>query len=120
MSESKCDKARLKLIYGPAGSGKTHLVAQRFVEAALKGEGVLLLVPSAAQERKMTQQIFSSGLNHIAATRSLPGARIMTFVELAEAILKTARKEVRLISPLSKIFLLRQIVNELEAQGDLT
>jgi ATP-dependent helicase/DNAse subunit B len=119
MSESKSDKICLKLIYGPAGSGKTRLVVERFIEAALKGEGVLLLVPTAAQERKITRQIFSSGLSHIAATASLPGTRIMTFVELAEVILKTTHKQVRPISLLSKIFFLRRIVNELEAEASL-
>lgn len=105
-----------EILCGPAGSGKTRLVLDEFITTVAEhGEDAALLVlPSRLATDRVRRRLVEDG--------HLPGLldpRILTFPDLAQLLLDANHANVARISDLQQRLLMRQVADELCAEGEL-
>lgn len=108
--------ARAVLLRGPAGCGKTALALDVYRRCAPPGEipSAWLLAPNDATARALTRRLLASTEEGV-----LLHPHVMTFDSLSGRILTAASQTVRRIGGLRRRLLLRRIVRELHAAGQL-
>ena len=105
-----------KILCGPSGSGKTRLVLNEYVSTISEhGEDAALLVlPSRLACDRVRRRLVSEG--HV---KGLLDPRILTFPDLAQLLLDANHVNVTRISDLQERLLMRQVVDDLCAEGAL-
>ncbi|MBN1556288.1 MAG: PD-(D/E)XK nuclease family protein [Phycisphaerae bacterium] len=108
--------ARAVLLHGPAGCGKTSVSLEVYRRCAPAGEipSAWLLAPNDATARALQRRLLASTAGGV-----LLQSHIMTFDSLAGRILSAAGGKVRRVGSLRRRLLLRRIVRELHAAGEL-
>lgn len=104
------------ILCGPAGSGKTEAVLAEYVEGvrAHGEDAVALLLPTRLACERVRRRLVREG--------RLPGLldpRILTFPDLAHLLLEANHEQVAGISALQQRLLLRSVIDELRAAGEL-
>lgn len=104
------------ILCGPAGSGKTEAVLAEYVKCvrAHGEDAVALLLPTRLACERVRRRLVREG--------RLPGLldpRILTFRDLAHLLLEANHEQVAGISALQQRLLLRAVVDELCAAGEL-
>lgn len=107
--------AELRLLCAPAGCGKTRIATRWYAEAVREGgfDAAVLLLPSPRVVHQVTSNLLEN--------RTLDGlidARIYTFPELAEAILRANHAHAPEIGDLQRELLVRGILDDM-AGGEL-
>ncbi|MFW5866752.1 MAG: PD-(D/E)XK nuclease family protein [Armatimonadota bacterium] len=105
-----------KILCGPAGSGKTRLVLNEYVSTINEhGEDAALLVlPSRLACERVRRRLVTDG-----RVRGLLDPRILTFPDLAQLLLDANHANVTRISDLQQRLLMREVVDDLCAEGAL-
>lgn len=109
--------ARAVLLHGPAGAGKTTLALEAYRRCAPPGQipTAWLLAPNDTTARALQRRLLET-----AGTGVLLHPHMVTFEELAGRILSAAGGQVRRIGALRRRLLLKRIVRERHAAGELS
>lgn len=103
----------LKLICGPAGSGKTTRAIEAFLAALDRGEKAVFIAPSGPDARHFERQIIRS-LGDEENPGVLKGGKVTTYGGLCREILAKAEPGARILSDNERFLLLRAIVDTTE------
>lgn len=105
-----------EILRGPAGSGKTRSVLDEYVDTirASGEDAALLVLPSRLASERVRRRLVADG-----RVRGLLDARILTFPDLAQLILDANHANVTRISDLQQRLLMREVTDELRAEGEL-
>ncbi len=107
---------RREILCGPAGSGQTRAILDEYVAAVAKhGEDAALLVLPT----RLACDRVRAALGRDERVRGLLDARILTFPDLAQRILDANHATVTQVSDLQQRLLMRQVVDQLRAEGAL-
>lgn len=112
--------AKVELIIGPAGSGKTQkalatLRAALAAEAALRRFGTTLWITPTSQSRRHVLRSLTDDASPVCF-----GPRVVTFEQFAEQILRSAPVAIRPLSRIGKRKLLRDLIDDLRARRQLS
>lgn len=101
--------ASVSYLCGPPGCGKTRAVRARHLAALREGvsDRVILLVPDAATAASAREDLARE-------TGGLYDARIMTFDDLARALLRSNRDPLAPLEPCQRLLLARRLAEEAE------
>jgi len=107
--------ARVHLYTGPAGIGKTERLLSLYRQSLAERPpaSCLWLAPTHRAASEMRRRLLEG------STQSCLGPGVSTFEELAFRIVEAAPQPARPLDPLSKRRLLRRLIDEAVAQGDL-
>jgi ATP-dependent helicase/nuclease subunit B len=97
----------LKLICGPAGSGKTERAVDLFLATIERGESPLFIAPSGPDVRHFRREI-------IRRAGIVVGGEVTTFGNIARDILKKTGTSLRVIEAVERTMLLRAVVDSTE------
>ena len=103
----------LKLICGPAGSGKTTRAIEAFLVALDRGEKAVFIAPGGPDARHFERQIIRA-LGDEKNPGVLSGGKVTTYNGLCQEILTAAEPGARLLSENERFLLLRAIVDTAE------
>lgn len=106
-------KAKLKVIAGPARSGKTARILEIFAQASRDAASPLLVVPASADMQSVRRRLCKR-------LQVIDPSAVLTFVALAEKVLRAARVPFRPISLHQRELIIRSITAELEREGKLS
>jgi ATP-dependent helicase/DNAse subunit B len=106
-------RVRIRVLVGPARSGKTERVTRLFCDAAGADRSALIIVPGAVDARAMRLRLL----------RELPflsRSPVITFVALAEQVLAAAGVRARPVAAEARELILRSITARLAEKGRLS
>jgi len=106
----------VKVLCGPPGCGKTEEVVRRFVgQVQAAGlDSAVLLVPTSRIVREISRRLLADG-----SLRGLVDARILTFPQLADQLLRANHALAPELSPLQREMLMRLVINTIAAHDGL-
>ena len=107
----------ISVLCGPPGCGKTEEMLSRYVADVQHGgfDVAVLIVPSARVARRVSRRLLTEG-----EFDGLADARIFTFPDLAESLLRASHLEARELTTLQQELVMRQVVAEVEAEDGLS
>jgi len=108
-------KPPVKVIVGPAHSGKTARILSSFRQSMAQGEEATLLLPTAHAASSLRRELLLEGTFDF-----LGGPRLLTFIQFAERVLEHHAPEVQPIGPLVEDELLARIVAGLAGEKQIT
>ncbi len=108
--------ANVKLLCGPPGCGKSEEIVSRYVAQVQDAgfDSAVLLLPTANVSRGTSRRLLKEGL-----LNGLADARIFTFPDLAEELLRANHAQAPEITDLQQGLLMRQVLREVAADDGL-
>lgn len=110
---SQRQKAKLNVIPGPARSGKTARVLEIFAQASRDGRSPLLVVPASLDMQSVRRRLCER-------IEVIDPSAVLTFVALAEKVLRGARVPFRPISLHQRELIIRSITAELDREDKIS
>lgn len=104
----------LRLICGPTGSGKTHMVIEAFQEALDASKNPIFIAPSMPDARHFEREILRQS-----SSGALMGARVLTFGSLFQSALKKVEPGAESLNPAQRFLLMRAIVDRTDGLSAL-
>ncbi len=107
---------KVTLLCGPPGCGKSEEVLSRYVAQVQQAgcDSAVLILPTANVSRETSRRLLKKGL-----LSGLADARIFTFPDLAEELLRANHAQAPEITGLQQELLMRQVLREVDADQGL-
>ncbi len=106
----------MKVLVGPANSGKTERIIERVGRALTEGRSAMLVVPSSSAAEVINNRLAASLQGQL---RKKIQQTVKTFPALYTRILNDAEKHLTILDPIERERLLRQVIAELAETGRL-